>query len=173
MALQNARALLMSAKILAVLAIDEVARAAKSSGAEVILTTEKDMVRLGDRPHIVAVPLEVVVEPAFKPWLAERLQDRYGIQLPSWALEQHMMQNSTRRRSGSARLSAVSSPLHNASAIARGSGEVHPVSDTSAGVRSRVQRQSPLWTIGLGSRSPALSDCVESSASRKVSPTSV
>jgi tetraacyldisaccharide 4'-kinase len=54
--------------------IDEVARAAKSSGAEVILTTEKDMVRLGDRPHIVAVPLEVVVEPAFKPWLAERLR---------------------------------------------------------------------------------------------------
>jgi tetraacyldisaccharide 4'-kinase len=53
--------------------IEEVARAAKSSGAEVILTTEKDIVRLGVQPHIVAVPLEVAIEPAFAPWLAGRL----------------------------------------------------------------------------------------------------
>ena len=54
--------------------IEEVARAAKSSGAEVILTTEKDIVRMGVQPHIVAVPLEVAIEPAFAPWLAERLR---------------------------------------------------------------------------------------------------
>jgi tetraacyldisaccharide 4'-kinase len=54
--------------------IEEVARAAKSSGAEVILTTEKDMVRIGVRAHIVAVPLEVAIEPAFAPWLAGRLR---------------------------------------------------------------------------------------------------
>ena len=54
--------------------IEEVARAAKSSGAEVILTTEKDMVRLGPDPQIAAVPLEVAIEPAFAPWLAERLR---------------------------------------------------------------------------------------------------
>jgi tetraacyldisaccharide 4'-kinase len=54
--------------------IEEIARAARSSGAEVILTTEKDMVRLGVRPQIVAVPLEVTIEPAFAPWLAERLR---------------------------------------------------------------------------------------------------
>ncbi len=54
--------------------IEEIARAARSSGAEVILTTEKDMVRLGVRPQIVAVPLEVAIEPAFVPWLAARLR---------------------------------------------------------------------------------------------------
>ena len=54
--------------------IEEVARAAKSSGAEVILTTEKDIVRIGAQPHIVAVPLEVAIEPAFAPWLAGRLR---------------------------------------------------------------------------------------------------
>ena len=47
--------------------LDEIARAATSSGAAVILTTEKDLVRLGSdprtgtgvRPQIIAVPLEV------------------------------------------------------------------------------------------------------------------
>jgi tetraacyldisaccharide 4'-kinase len=61
--------------------IEEVIRAANSSGAEVILTTEKDIVRLGSdprtgtgvRPQIHAVPLEVTLEPSFEPWLAERL----------------------------------------------------------------------------------------------------
>jgi tetraacyldisaccharide 4'-kinase len=54
--------------------IEEVARAAKSSGAKVILTTEKDIVRIGVHPHIVAVPLEVAIEPAFAPWLARCLR---------------------------------------------------------------------------------------------------
>jgi tetraacyldisaccharide 4'-kinase len=58
--------------------IEEVARAAGLSGAEVILTTEKDMVRLNagviPQPRIVPVPLEVAIEPAFAPWLAERLR---------------------------------------------------------------------------------------------------
>jgi tetraacyldisaccharide 4'-kinase len=81
--------------------IEQVARAAKSSGADVILTTEKDIVRLGsDRTinksgsffeatgekgsrfiygtgvsvHILAVPLVVEIEPAFAAWLAERLR---------------------------------------------------------------------------------------------------
>jgi tetraacyldisaccharide 4'-kinase len=61
--------------------IEEVIRAANSSGAEVILTTEKDIVRLGFeprtgtgvRPQIHAVPLEVTIEPSFEPWLTERL----------------------------------------------------------------------------------------------------
>ena len=62
--------------------IDEVAREARSAGAAVMLTTEKDMVRLapipgagaGTTPPIVAVPLHVSIEPAFAPWLAERLR---------------------------------------------------------------------------------------------------
>jgi tetraacyldisaccharide 4'-kinase len=62
--------------------LEEIERAAISSGAGVILTTEKDFVRLGpDRrtraersPHIVAVPLEVTIDAAFAPWLAERLR---------------------------------------------------------------------------------------------------
>ena len=64
--------------------MQEVARAATDSGAQVILTTEKDFVRLGRlgsdprtstgvRPQIVPVPLEVLIEPSFRPWLAERL----------------------------------------------------------------------------------------------------
>ena len=59
--------------------VEEVARAAKSSGAEVILTTEKDMVRLPARSDIVAVPLEVAIEPAFAEWLAGRLRAIRGI----------------------------------------------------------------------------------------------
>jgi tetraacyldisaccharide 4'-kinase len=54
--------------------LEEIVRAAKSSGAEVILTTEKDVVRLAVTPHITAVPLEVTLEPAFAPWLAGRLR---------------------------------------------------------------------------------------------------
>jgi tetraacyldisaccharide 4'-kinase len=62
--------------------VEEIERAAMSSGAEVILTTEKDIVRLGPdsrngtglRPQIAAVPLEVTIEAAFAPWLAERLR---------------------------------------------------------------------------------------------------
>jgi tetraacyldisaccharide 4'-kinase len=62
--------------------LDEVIRAAKSSGAEVILTTEKDIVRLGSdrgtsaagRPELLAVPLVVAIDPVFEPWLAGRLR---------------------------------------------------------------------------------------------------
>ena len=53
--------------------IEEVIRAANSSGAEVILTTEKDIVRVGSDTRIHAVPLEMTIEPSFGPWLAERL----------------------------------------------------------------------------------------------------
>jgi len=61
--------------------IEEIVRAATHSGAAVILTTEKDFVRIGSdprtstgvRPHIVPVPLEVAITPSFQPWLAERL----------------------------------------------------------------------------------------------------
>jgi tetraacyldisaccharide 4'-kinase len=62
--------------------IEEIARAAKSSGAEVILTTEKDIVRIGTAPGILAVPLELTIEPAFTPWLAERLR---AVRAPSAA----------------------------------------------------------------------------------------
>ncbi len=75
--------------------IEEVTRAAKSSGAEVILTTEKDIVRLGSEekgvgtpdpffpsPQILAVPLEVTIDAAFAPWLAERLR---AVRAPSAA----------------------------------------------------------------------------------------
>ena len=54
--------------------IAEVTGAAHASRAEIILTTEKDMVRFGPRPGIVAVPLQVSIEPAFAPWLAARLR---------------------------------------------------------------------------------------------------
>jgi tetraacyldisaccharide 4'-kinase len=67
--------------------VEEIERAARSSGATVILTTEKDIVRLGSaekgvgppdpfspRPQITAVPLEVAIDAAFAPWLAERLR---------------------------------------------------------------------------------------------------
>ena len=54
--------------------IEELLQAARASSADVILTTEKDFVRLGSaESRVVAVPLEVTIEPAFQPWLAERL----------------------------------------------------------------------------------------------------
>ena len=62
--------------------IEAVTQAAIAASAAVILTTEKDFVRLGPaapggtggRPQIVAIPLEVSIEPSFQPWLAERLR---------------------------------------------------------------------------------------------------
>jgi len=62
--------------------VDEITRAATSSGAAVILTTQKDLVRLGSdprtgtgvRPQIVAVSLEIDIDPVFTSWLAERLR---------------------------------------------------------------------------------------------------
>ena len=54
--------------------IDELQHAAKASGADVIVTTEKDIVRFATTPGIVAIPLEVSIEASFQPWLAERLR---------------------------------------------------------------------------------------------------
>ncbi len=54
--------------------IREIRRAAAASGAEMIVTTEKDIARIADRPDITAVALEVTIEPAFRAWLAERLR---------------------------------------------------------------------------------------------------
>lgn len=54
-------------------------REAQASGAHVLLTTEKDAVRLGTSavdltPPVTAVPQETRIEPAFEAWLAERLR---------------------------------------------------------------------------------------------------
>jgi tetraacyldisaccharide 4'-kinase len=68
--------------------VEAIVQTAESSGAAVILTTEKDFVRLKgsggffqpdvtekpSRPQIVAVPLEVTIDSAFGPWLTERLR---------------------------------------------------------------------------------------------------
>jgi tetraacyldisaccharide 4'-kinase len=62
-----------------------VSQAARASGAQVVLTTEKDAVRLaGSRsdagagssptPPIVAIPQKTSIDPAFHAWLAERLR---------------------------------------------------------------------------------------------------
>jgi tetraacyldisaccharide 4'-kinase len=61
--------------------IDALARAARTSGAQVLLTTQKDAVRLGSHDHlpIVAIPQEISIDPAFQAWLAERLR---GIRSP-------------------------------------------------------------------------------------------
>jgi tetraacyldisaccharide 4'-kinase len=76
--------------------IEDVVRAAMESGAKVVLTTEKDMVRLGSermgsdprtqadppvsgvRPRVTPVPLVVTIDPAFRPWLADRLRAARG-----------------------------------------------------------------------------------------------
>ena len=65
----------------------EIVRAAIDSGAEIILTTQKDYVRLGSvrlgsgprtdkggGPPITPVPLEVTIAPSFQPWLLDRLR---------------------------------------------------------------------------------------------------
>jgi tetraacyldisaccharide 4'-kinase len=58
--------------------VEDVARRARESGAQIILTTEKDAVRLtasdSDLP-ILAVSQEISIEPRFHAWLAERLRD--------------------------------------------------------------------------------------------------
>jgi tetraacyldisaccharide 4'-kinase len=54
-----------------------IARAAEESGAELVLTTEKDMMRLLPHrwagPTLAWVPLRVTIEPAYRPWLVGRL----------------------------------------------------------------------------------------------------
>jgi tetraacyldisaccharide 4'-kinase len=56
--------------------VETVARAARASGAEVMVTTAKDAVRLprggGGTPVLIA-PMETVIEPRFREWLAARL----------------------------------------------------------------------------------------------------
>jgi tetraacyldisaccharide 4'-kinase len=57
--------------------IDRMARTARAAGATIVLTTEKDAVRLsarslGDLP-VATVPLTVIIEPSFAGWLLARL----------------------------------------------------------------------------------------------------
>jgi tetraacyldisaccharide 4'-kinase len=57
--------------------IEQIRHLARESGAPVILTTEKDAVRLTqlDRdPPIVAIPLEIEIDRRFRLWLTERLR---------------------------------------------------------------------------------------------------
>ena len=63
--------------------IDEIVRAAADSGAQVILTTQKDFVRgrwtMDDRRStvqipVIPVPLEIALAPSFQPWLLDRLR---------------------------------------------------------------------------------------------------
>jgi tetraacyldisaccharide 4'-kinase len=57
--------------------LEALGRAARDSGAELIVTTEKDAVRFAARGEglpIVAVPLETSIEPEFGIWLRDRLQ---------------------------------------------------------------------------------------------------
>jgi tetraacyldisaccharide 4'-kinase len=57
--------------------LDDIGRSARSSGAQVMLTTEKDAVRLpvqaAQALPIAFVPLDVSIEPAFRAWMHERL----------------------------------------------------------------------------------------------------
>ena len=57
--------------------IDDLGREARSSGAELIVTTSKDAVRLSDHTAgglpIEGVPLRISIEPPFRLWLRERL----------------------------------------------------------------------------------------------------
>jgi tetraacyldisaccharide 4'-kinase len=56
--------------------LDDIDRAARESGAAMILTTSKDAVRIPRHsPSIVEIPLEISVEPAFRPWLEQRLTE--------------------------------------------------------------------------------------------------
>jgi tetraacyldisaccharide 4'-kinase len=56
--------------------IEDVTRRASDSGAEIILTTEKDAVRMPSRHGglpIASVPLQISLEPEFGVWLRQRL----------------------------------------------------------------------------------------------------
>jgi tetraacyldisaccharide 4'-kinase len=60
--------------------IDRIAQAARDTGATIILTTDKDAVRLSARRlanlPVAAVPLTATIEPAFGDWLYARLAAR-------------------------------------------------------------------------------------------------
>ena len=55
--------------------LESIARQAASANADVVITTEKDAVRIGARPGWAALPLEAVIEPsrAFGDWLLARV----------------------------------------------------------------------------------------------------
>ena len=59
--------------------VQEIGRRARQSGADVILMTEKDLVRWPVSPlldvPVASVPLRVVIEPGFQPWLIQRVID--------------------------------------------------------------------------------------------------
>jgi tetraacyldisaccharide 4'-kinase len=58
--------------------VEDITREARESGAQVILTTEKDAVRLTARdgdPPIVPIPQEISIEPRFRAWLVDRLRN--------------------------------------------------------------------------------------------------
>jgi tetraacyldisaccharide 4'-kinase len=62
--------------------IDRIGRSARAAGATIILTTEKDAVRLsagrlGDLP-VATVPLTATIEPSFAGWLFARLAECRG-----------------------------------------------------------------------------------------------
>lgn len=58
--------------------IDRIARTARAAGASIVLTTEKDAVRLSARPlgdlPVATVPLTARIEPSFAGWLLARLE---------------------------------------------------------------------------------------------------
>ena len=55
--------------------IDRIAKVAREAGADLVVTTEKDAVRLPRQPGWAALPMEVAIEPAdqFASWLRDRL----------------------------------------------------------------------------------------------------
>ncbi|HKE83148.1 MAG TPA: tetraacyldisaccharide 4'-kinase [Vicinamibacterales bacterium] len=55
--------------------LDSIRRAAERAHADIVITTEKDAVRIGSRAGWAALPLEVAIEPAtvFTEWLFDRL----------------------------------------------------------------------------------------------------
>ena len=57
--------------------LDSIRTAAEREHADIVITTEKDAVRIGSRAGWAALPMEVVIEPApvFREWLLDRLVD--------------------------------------------------------------------------------------------------
>jgi tetraacyldisaccharide 4'-kinase len=59
--------------------VERIAVSARECEAEMVITTEKDAMRMATLPSlpipIAYLPMRVVLEPAFAPWLASRLRD--------------------------------------------------------------------------------------------------
>jgi tetraacyldisaccharide-1-P 4'-kinase len=55
--------------------LESIARKAAGANADVVVTTEKDAVRVGAKPGWAALPMEVSIEPAaaFADWLLAKL----------------------------------------------------------------------------------------------------